>query len=338
MELGILNDPIFSLITNDEYLLKKGSTSRDRAIYSAKRKFKSKVVSNPGYIKNAFVNGVTQQILVDRTDSSHKCQITTFPGEPIFPGDMVDFWDNKWIVVETWATNAIQTVGIAWLCNNEFSFQTFSSDIHKIWGVLDRGVYSTTRTSDPIVPTLDMQYKIYLPLTDETRLLHEDQRLATDRWVDKKGNKILLTYAITAADGITDNYVEGSHLLILNVRSSSYNPNKDNYEKMICDYISPSDVQELPNCIIEGRNYIRIGSSRTYSVGNILCGEESTPMDIVPEWSLNADNGIVLEEHGRQASISIPDVISYVGSRIELTLSDKSGKYSPGMLEIEVTT
>lgn len=333
---------LFALYANDAYMSAKGVTARDRAIGNARYDFERKVVDNPGYVGEATRNGVPQRFLVTRSDVTYRCSITAYPGEDLAPGDIIEFEGTHWIMYQTRITNSVQISGTAWLCNHKFRFQTFSSEIHERWGVLDSGVYSTSRTSDSTIMSLDMQYRIFLPGDPVTELIHEDQRIATDKWVDQNGNPILLVYAITGRDRISKSYGDEAHLLVLNARNSPYNPEKDNFEEMVCDYISEDIMTNLedgplPSLAIDGRNYIRIGSSRTYKpvlyLNDVQLDEIPTNMN----WHIVGPGEIVAGEQPDRISIKLPDSKSLVGEVISLTVSDPEGRYHAGSLEIEVT-
>lgn len=329
-----------ALSVNDAYMKVRGSISRDRVIADARRDFEQKVIDNPGYEGQALRNGAPQRFLVTRSDVTYKCTIVAYPGEDLFPGDILEFAGEHWIMHQTRVTNAVQISGTAWLCNHLFRFQTFSSKIHERWGVLDSGVYSTTRTSDSTIMTLDMQYKIYLPYDEVTALIHEDQRFATDRWVDKNGNPILLTYAVTGRDRVSKSYGDGAHLLVLNARSSSYSADKDNYDEMICDYRfegnSTPDTALSAILSIEGRNYMRIGSSRAYYLKAHYTDGTEAPIGVSIDWILSAPDDVSIEESTDKAVISIPDKKTLAGKTIMLRAEDPTGQYAPCEFEIEV--
>lgn len=334
-----VNDSISALYANNSYMAVNGANARDRAISYAKHDFEQKVIDNPGSCIEATRNGTTQRFLVTQSDVAYKCTITAYPGEDLYPGDVLDFYGEHWIIQQTKITNVIQTVGTAWLCNHKFRFQTFSPEIHERWGVLDSGVYSTTKTSDATIATLDMQYKIYLPGDEITKLIHEDQRLATDQWVDKNGNPILLTYAVTGRDRVSKSYGNGAHLLVLNARSSSYNAEKDNYEEMICDYIDDEPQKPDPQVSLKvsGRNYIRIGSSRVYkaeleSMGNIIGAAPVSEL----RWTLDAPSGVSLKPADEGISIVVPEDQKISGEVITLFVVHKGAKYVQGDMRIEV--
>lgn len=334
-----VNDSLSALYVNDIYMSTNGITARDRTITNAKRDFEQKVIDNPGSCVDAERNGSIQRFLVTQSDVAYKCTVTAYPGEDLFPGDVLSFYGEHWIVQQTKVTNVIQTVATAWLCNYKFRFQAFSSEIHERWGVLDSGVYSTSKTSDSTIATLDMQYKIYLPGDDITKLIHEDQRLATDKWVDKNGDPILLTYAVTGRDRVSKSYGDGAHLLILNARSSSYNAEKDNYEEMICDYIDdePQNITPQPVLKITGRDYIRIGSSRLYKADLELLGENIGPAPLAElKWNLDAAESIYLHDADDGVSIIVPDDYKLDGAVINLTVAHKGNKFAQDDMRIEV--
>lgn len=329
-----------ALSVNDAYMKIRGSTARDRVIADAKRDFEQKLVDNPGYEGQVLRNGTSQRFLVTRSDVTYKCTVVAYPGEDLFPGDILEFGGEHWIMHQTRVTNAVQISGTAWLCNHLFRFQAFSPEIHERWGVLDTGVYSTTRTSDSTIMTLDMQYKIYLPYDDVTALIHEDQRFATDKWVDKNGSPILLAYAVTGRDRVSKSYGDGAHLLVLNARSSSYNAEKDNYDEMICDYRSAEnnapEASPAATLSIDGRNYMRIGSSRVYYLKAYFADGTEAPVDIDTTWKVSAPDGAFVSEETNKVSISLPDMKSIVGETIMVRAEDPAGQYAPCEFEIEV--
>ena len=327
-----------------ELLSGHGETRHDRDITRAQNDFELYCVDNPGYVADAKRNGVEQRFLVTRSEVQYKYNITAFPGEDLFPGDIIECYGEHWIVVNTRVGNAVQATGLMWQCNHEFVFQNFDSTIHRYYGVLDSGVYSTTRTSDPTIQTLNQQYKIYLPYNEHTALIYEDKRLAAGKWIDKDQNDILTTYEVTGRDYISKGYGEGAHLLILYVRSSKYNRERDNAELGICDYIAPSDSETaeidhaLLKCEITGRSTIRVGLSKTYRAvfydidGNAIDG-------VTPSWNYISDNeNISFAESDGSITVNVPNHSDAGGSTVTLILSDASQAYSPAIFEIEVTT
>lgn len=316
----------------------KGSTDFDRTVQKAKDDFRRSSIRNPGYRKTATRNGVLQELLIVRTEVPYKYTILAFPGDDLFPGDILNFDDENWIVCRTRVSGTIQTVGVAWLCNQKFRFQNFTNEIYERWGVLDNGVYSTTRTSDATIMTLDTQYKIYLPSDEQTDKIYEDKRIATDQWNDKFGNPILTTYTITGRDRTSKSYGIGAHLLILNARSTSYNPNADNYEEMICDYIPEEKVPSLGSlkCEIVGRTSIRVGSSRTYSPKFFTSDGSTIATGIVPKWDMVDVPGVSHSASGENLIVLCDNNPKLNGATFEIWLSDSGSTYDRVSLPVEV--
>ena len=141
----------------DRILTKDGLTAAERNTTYLQDTFFESVQDNPGYERNARRNGVVQPMLFIRTGVQYKINAVALPGDELYPGDIIEVYDETWICVETRAMDTIQTTGILWLCNHEFKWQNFSSAIHTAWGVFDSGVYSTTRNGDEQLQYLDKQ-------------------------------------------------------------------------------------------------------------------------------------------------------------------------------------
>ena len=133
--------------------------------------------------------------------------------------------------------------GRAYQCNHLFRFQLGTSDIYERWGVLDSGVYSTTEKSGTTMILPDQQFKLYMQADDITRQIARDKRFAVDQWKNIEGDDILSVYRVTAYDEVSPSYVYG-HLIEFKLRADEYIPGIDNYEQMICNYISPDAVSE----------------------------------------------------------------------------------------------
>jgi hypothetical protein len=158
--------------------------------------------------------------------------------------------------------------------------------------------------------------------------------------VDKNGNPILLTYAVTGRDRVSKSYGDGAHLLVLNARSSSYNADKDNYDEMICDYrVSENELPGIPlaaTLSIEGRDYMRVGSSRVYYLKAHFNDGAEAPIDIDTNWKVTAPSGTLATEYPDRISISLPDKKSIAGETIMVCAEDPAGKYAPCEFKIEV--
>lgn len=316
----------------------RGTTSRERAICQAYEDFERSVVDHPDYHEDCLRNGEPQRFLIQRDETKYRAEIIAFPGEELFPGDVIECFGEHWICYQTSIASSIQTVGVLWLCNHLFRWQNGMSDIVERWGVLDSGVYSTTKTSGYEVNTPDVQYKIYLPIDDDTRRLYVDKRIATNVRYDANGKEILEVYKLTRVDLTSQAYGKGAHLMLLNARSDDYVAEHDSIEMRICDYIDPHETvgpltppdsdPALIDATISGRTSVRIGGSRVYST-NI----PST--DAVWTFSPDAD-GIVLTVEDAGVRLSVDAVDELIGTIVTLTVCDSGGAYNSAHYDVEV--
>jgi len=236
-------------------------------IAESKRRLRQQLQGSNHYDPEATRNGVTQGLVVTASDSMHKYRVEALPDEELYAGDLIYTHDHYWIVIETRVASPYQTIGIMWLCNHLFRWQNGTSKIIERWGVLDSGVYSSTKDGDKTVETADKQYKIYLPRDNDTIKLYVDKRFATEVIYDQSLKEILNVYAITGVDPTSRSYGNNSHLLVLNARSDDYVAGRDNLTERICDYIAPTGAPYIDEpLIITGSTKIPIGSSRMYAV------------------------------------------------------------------------
>ena len=320
-----------------------GVTTRERAVAAIKRDFENSVVDNPAYVEDCTRNGVPQRFMVNRSTTLYRAEVVAFPGEELYPGDMITAFGEYWIVYQTRVMDAVQVSGTMWLCNHLFHWQNGTDRIIEQWGVLDSGVYSTTKAGSYEVMTPDVQYKIYLPYNDDTKYLYVDKRLATNKRYDANQKEILEVYTITRVDPTSQAYGKGAHLLMLNVRSGDYIAERDNIEKMICDYIAPDQPKEdaaieyvsvpvVPDVEIQivGRSEVSVGRNAVYRL--------EAPADYQSLWTVIGDPGVsfVLEDGGLR--LKVEDFDELIGTIVEIMVEDVSGKYDSKTLEVEVNS
>lgn len=268
-------------------------------------------------------NGHEQSFVVTPSEAYHKYEIEALPDEPLFVGDEIECMNEHWIVVKTRVASPFQTIGLMWLCNYKFRWQSFTPDIVERWGVLDSSVYSTTRDGDGNLVTPDKQFKLYFPKDADTAKLFIDKRLAVEVIYDASGKEVLNVYRITGYDSVSSSYGQGGHLLVLNARSEDYVPSRDSIEEMICDYIAPSDTQPEWDGNISGPSQIRAGKTRSYTAD----------FD-VETWSLESDlPGLALTPDGNTAALSVDLGDDLIGEIVTLVAT---GAIGVAKLDVEV--
>ena len=286
---------------------------RDLKISDAQQRIIHDMQTSVNYFEDAKRNGKTQPMVLVPTKTRYKCSFLCLPGDEIYSGDILECNGEHWIVIETNTSNPIQHIGMAWLCNHEFAFQNWTSEVITRYGVLDSGVYSTTSAGDGHVRETDKQFKVYLPFDADTEKLYVDKRIAVDKRYNSYGQEILECYQISGANRVARSYGQGAHLLILELRSDNYSPEHDNVDLLICDYIAP---EPEPENKISGNTKVPIGVSRRYSVvaqeGAVLVWSCSDPSIVVDVKAIDPT----------KATVTVPNDPALIGQTFVLTCSD----------------
>lgn len=298
------------------------------------------------YVIDAKRNGVVQPMIISGSDVKYKYNITTMPGDELYPGDIIEANGEHMIVVQTRSESPVYVLGLAWMCNVKFRFQNWSPTVIERYGVLDSGVYSTTTGTDGQITYLKRQFKIYLPSDEDTDKIYIDKRLAVGTMYDQYGNEILEAYVVTGRTKFgKGGYGEGAHLLELNAKSSEQVSIKDNVVEMICDYIAPDETTDddptpappeaVLTCAITGRNNISLGMTRTYKA--VFYDEGGAVCEIdLPVWTYEAPEGVTVTPNGATCSVQIPDDEALAGTEVILRLGDGGMLYKNTMLVVGV--
>lgn len=322
-----LNDDYFRAIQGTLGVTTESDATKQIAAHYIARDMQSSV----GYTHDTTRNGVPQHFLIEQSDAFYKSMIFAMPGEDIVEGDLIFYNDLYWLVVNVRQTGPIQKMGLLWMCNQKYRWQTKDGVIHEVPGVLDAGVYSTTVTLEREASTTNKQYKCYLQLNDDTRKLYIDKRIAIAKRIDADEREILDVYRITAYDPSSSSYGNDSHLLTMFLMNDQYNAETDDVDSMICDY-RPELIPPAPTgktaATISGKSVVRIGRSAKYST------------DIVPAsnvvWTVDADASITCEVLDDVLNISVPYDESLLGTQILLTANDTGDTYEAARKIVEV--
>lgn len=310
--------------TYDAYLRgSKGAQAR-QSIISAVKSFSELALSSPAYQPSAKRNGSIQPILAQRTDNI--CKIQLSPQDTMLIGDIVECYNEHWIVVEMYADEYGLSTGVMWLCNHKLRFQNHNSEIHECYCVIDDGSYS--KGTEKSITTADAQYTMYVPLNDDTNRFYIDKRFGIDVMYNQYNEQILQVMKITWIDKKSQNYGEGSHLLKLRITADLYNSERDNIDEMICDYIPEQkvqeDTQESLNSLsynLNGKDSIRIGSSRTYTVSVVDAEGNIVEGDYTFTWEKNSNTQATISQDGNELKVKVPLNENLVGDVIEITIS-----------------
>ena len=322
------------------YLGGSGMTRYQRIVENARNDLLSHAQDNPDYHGDTKRNGIDQPFILTRGGEQFTYNMICLPGDDLYAGDIIDAFDEKWIVMEARADATTHKTGVMHQCNHLFRFQNFTSDIVERWGYIDQSGYSSQVTGTNQMQKAEEQFAIYMSYDDKTAKIFVDKRIASHVGYDKFGRKILVTFKVTSAAPNTFSYNKGDHLLGIKVIRDVYSETTDNLEEGICDYIAPgSNTSEpsIPNlaCYIDGAPKLLLGRSRTYRA--VFLNNAGQPVDdIEAVWNLPPLDGITYMADGNTVKVSASREDSLIGSEIVLGLSDAQGQYEPTHLIVEV--
>ena len=324
-----------------EKLLGNGlaANRREVAIDESVNAFVSGMVDDPAYQENATVDGETTPIIASRK-STIMCAIKAPPSTDIHIGDMVECFNEHWIVVELYVDKVGIINGEMWLCNNILRFQNRSIAVISRHCVVDDGTYSK-KSSDPDAFVMANTYKIYITIDDATKKLFVDKRLAFGQIYSADGEEILEVYKIIGMDVKSKNFGEGSHLMALTVQRDVYDPQVDSLSENICNIFADNGDTAHPevagSCVIVGRDVARLGTSRKYTA-TFTDASGVVVTTVTPVWSVNAPDGITYNASGTECTIKVPLDEKYVGEMITIIVSDAEGVFGTYEKKVQVIT
>lgn len=313
--------------------------AREVAIDGTVNMFVDGIVDDPAYQKDAIVDGENTPIIAART-STTECSIKSIPGTDIHIGDMVECLGEHWIVVELYADKVGIINGKMWLCNNAIKFQNHSPAVNTRFCVVDDGTYSK-KSSDPEAFVMTNTYKVYITIDSATERIYVDKRLAFGEIYSHNGDKVLEVYKVIGMDIKSQNFGEGSHLMVLTVQRDVYDAEVDSIKDNICDIYVVDDSMPIPtpagSCVISGKSSARIGTTRKYTVafvddrGIVAKGVEAL-------WNVICPDGVSFVSNAYECIITIPLDSNLVGEDIVIYATDKDGRYGVFEKKVQVIT
>ena len=313
------------------------ATDHERFVRENQRRLALDLPSSANVKPTATRNGKPQVLVAVETQTSYKYEIIAMPGDELLTGDLLEFENRHWIVVEVPSAPVLHYTGIAWECNHLFRFQTFDGDIVERWGVIDSGNYSTDVQHGSMLTDTNSQYRLYMQLDDQTKQIFIDKRLAVAQIFDKDGRQILDVYKVTDVDPVTQSY-GGGHLLVLRAVSDAYNAKTDRIDILICDYNEGGapDTPTPDKVVITGPDELRPVFGRKYTASY-----EGAPTDAVFTWDFTAADQLVPYVHlariGNEVQVTV-DRGAPVGMSFRLTAASDDPNIAKGEKSIKVVS
>ena len=329
-----VNWPLYEkLLGNGLYTDRRGVV-----IEEAVQSFVTGMVDDPAYQESALVDGAVSPIIASR-NSTFECSIKAAPETDIHIGDMVECFNEMWIVVELYVDKVGIINGVMWLCNNVIRFQNRTPAINARHCVVDDGTYSK-KSTDPDAFVLTNTYKIYLTIDEATKMLFVDKRLAFGQIYSALGEQILEVYKVIGIDVKSKNFGAGSHLMVLTVQRDVYNATTDSLTDNLCDVFTANGDTATPvvsgSCSIIGRDVARLGVTRKYIAKfTDINGAET---QAVAMWAITAPDDVNVVKGGNEVTIEVPLDEALVGETINITLTDSEGLFGTYEKKVQVIT
>ena len=190
--------------------------------------------------------------------------------------------DTYWLIYNSFNVNDVHYEGKMIQCNYLLRWQLSNGEIiERYVNIVSASKYDVGETGNSTLVLSSNNYTILIGYCEEGFEL-ESKRV----FIDMKPVDPIKVFKITRSDDVLYNSGNMGSLLSFIADKTEFNPNKDNQELRICDYIDPSSplppTPSEPNettdlrCMISGNTNLKNGYKRTYTVtfsdkdGNVI--------------------------------------------------------------------
>lgn len=220
--------------------------------------------------------------------------------------------DTYWLIYNSFNVNDVYYEGKMIQCNYLLRWQLTNGEIiERYSNIVSASKYDVGENGNNTLILSSNNYTVLIGYCEEGFEL-EGKRV----FIDRKPTKPTKVFKITRSDDVIYNSDGMGSLLSFIADKTEYNPNKDNQEMKICDYIEPSSCipptpqppNEMPDlrCIISGNANLRNGYNRTYTVSfmdkdnNLIDSEK-----IDYQWNVVSDFEVEKEINDNKIILSI---------------------------------
>lgn len=224
-----------------EMLDLNGSTQRDRIINKSVHDQNKLAPVSPSY-KDVTIDDVPRKLNIISSTVMNQKIIHTLPGEDFAIGSIVYWSKSHWLITERDAEDEITVRGRIQICQKQITWQDDNTyEIRSLWATVEKPYYSNLEENKTLSYST-REFRIQMPFDEYSANLNIGKRLMLEIV-----NGMPKTYRITSIDQMTsriDYNGEQVGFLSFNVEQDLYNPDTDNAEKMICDYVPIDDTEE----------------------------------------------------------------------------------------------
>lgn len=266
-------------------------------------------------------------------------RIGLFPIGIVKAGMYIFYEDRYWLITGYPGTNGIYDKATLSLCQYKLRWQNDKGRIIERWiAASSASKYDTGLTSNQVITVSSNNYTILTP--DDIECLGLDGKRV---FIDKNTSAPTRVFEVTRSDEILYDYGE-THGGILSfiLSRSEYNPNTDNQELGVCDYIPLKEKHRikpkptLPLSIITGKRVLKCGYERKYTVefkdydGNILDWKN---LDF--RWDIRANFDVKYMVSDNTIVLSVDDEMLIGKSLVLKVIDSDNDVYSQITIDIE---
>lgn len=308
-----------------------GNTRRERTINNFKRSMKHNYTDSPS-LKYVKVNNNEQYIFINSGSKPYLKTYHTLPDESIHAGDLVEWMDSFWLVLNADSDNELYIDGNLQQCNYILKWQDKTGKIIES-PCVKLGANLGTEGNKVII-TGSSKATIYLPCNEDTLKLERGHRFFID---NNKSNPI--PFAMELPDNTT-NVFNGHGYISLSL-TEDQKVEDDNVELGICNYktINTPTHPTISYAKIEYKNSnIKSG----YSKGSTYTAKFYDELDNVfenmsPVWDIVCDftDELNISKTDNKINISISND-KLIGRRLKLVLKDVDGTCKEDSIVLDI--
>lgn len=217
-----------------------GPTQRDRVIKKAVHDQNRLAPISVSY-KDVTIDDVPRKLNIISSTVMNQKIIHTLPGEDFSIGSIVYWSKSHWLITERDSEDEITVRGRIQICQKQITWQDDNTyELRSLWATVEKPYYSNLE-ENKLMSYSTREFRIQMPFDEYSANLNIGKRLMLEIV-----NGVPKTYRITSIDQMTsriDYDGEQVGFLSFNVEQDLYNPETDNAEKMICDYV-PIDTDD----------------------------------------------------------------------------------------------
>ena len=224
------------------FLSAEGQTEKQRMINQARYDLKHNYKSTLSH-KCVCIDGIEHNVLIlsmnTNSGTTNEKKIVMMPNDCLHIGQYVTWNNDKWLVTDINDDKEISYTGKIEKCNAVLKFQNTNNEIVSYQVVKKESTGSNTKTSN-YVEIISGNYELYVPFNKDTAKISINKRfiLWNQGNVPEVYKLIRLTPVLEHVDPIKTGY------LIFTMERDVYNPNTDNAELMIADYVDDTHSGE----------------------------------------------------------------------------------------------